>query len=508
MMEQHLVYEPVRVRPRSSHISEVLPARETFLTMHGMRYCCQKCMNNDSDSSDHLLSCDKNFCTVCIQMDIYCPLCLQKDSSEIEMSFIENQRVVGEIDKFSNEDCILQGCCSREMDVGDHMETHSKADCSFASIVCSTCKGIVQLDELPDDWDEWSVNCQLYQCESCNQPVPDQEGASLQDEFQPPASFPCPHGCGVHVKRPLKHEESCPNVVKQCSNVEDTTCETEKFFDRDSVLQEVYSSMQKLLEHFEKEMLQTKKELQEVRHEMNAANSVISNLSSELSKTKASNKEMADLLQSELEYFNQPHNSSLKNLSIKCMRVQLALLSDPTGAVLSAKKSLFFRLQNYNEYTKSANPWHSPKFTIRNGYQMCMAVHFNRKDVSINVHLVAGPLDSGLTWPLIFNDTIEVSLLNQQLPESTSKGSPLLGKIRSRSGEEKAYIPKQAVQIATRTLTRVNKPLGEMGSPAFGNIASLCLEKSISLVLVNNSLVFKLELRERVEYSLITGAHV
>ncbi len=115
--------------------------------------------------------------------------------------------------------------------------------------------------------------------------------------------------------------------------------------------------------------------------------------------------------------------------------------------------------------------------------------------MSINVHLVAGPLDSNLTWPLIFHDTIEVSLLNQQLPESTSKGSPLLGKIRSRSGEEKAYIPKQAVQIATRTLTRVNKPLGEMGLP-FGNIASLCLQKNITLVLVNNSLVFMLELHE------------
>ncbi len=346
----------VSVRPRSSHISEILP-KDKFLTMHGIRYCCQKCINDNFDYN--VLSCDKNFCSACIEMgmSVGCPLCEEKDSPEIEMSYIQNQRVVGEIETLSK----------------------SKADCSFASveIACSTCKGIVQLDELPNDWDELSVSCQLYQCEYCNQPVPHQEGrttSSLQDEFQPCVSFPCPHGCGAHVKRALKHEESCPNVVKQCSNyVEATSCETEKLFDRDSAVQEAFSSMQKRLENFDKEMLQTKKEVQELRHEMNAANSVISNLSSELSKTKASNKEMADLLQSELEYFNQPHNSSLKNLSIKCMRVQLALLSDPTSVVLSAKKSIGgYRIRSVGGQKKMDGARSAPRFLATPTFQVAL----------------------------------------------------------------------------------------------------------------------------------------
>lgn len=71
-----------------------------------------------------------------------------------------------------------------------------------------------------------------------------------------------------------------------------------------------------------------------------------------------------------------------------------------------------FTLSNFEQLKDSDQFWFSPAFyTHQDGYRMCLNVAFQRKALSVYVHIMKGHFDSCLVWP--FRGELFIELVNQ-----------------------------------------------------------------------------------------------
>lgn len=501
-------------RPRESRfIATYSSPRDMIFTTDGsipVEYCCLRCGNM---LSDPVLTgcCGKNMCQVCIgvKKGDNCPLC---DAQSF--SYVKDQRVVRDMNT------AILFCKHREQGcdwLGNLYKTkaHLENSCEHVEVVCSTCKGTVRRGDLSDHL-EAKCYIQWSECSYCHNHVPvDSKESHLQECSE--YSLPCPNGCGSEIKRcnVSSHNETCPKLLIECQyqsvgcTVSCTREDKHKHLEEEHVHHSLLalSSMQEQIKKLSNELTETKNELETVKQEVKDNNDIIAKLSLQLTQLRANNKELTDLLQSELQYFlNQPHHSPMKNLSIECMRIQLAMLNDPSSVILSPSQSLVFRLPMYAYYKTHQLPWYSPPFIVHSGYQMCIAVHLNGDQeglgshISIHLHLMSGAMDNKLNWPLNFHDMVMVSLVNQGSKNpttSSSSGTSKVIKIRSKSEDSSPYATQQTLRTVVHLLNRVNKPVGEIGL-SFSYIALFYAQSNINeSVLVNDSLVFMLQLKNQ-----------
>lgn len=503
-------------RPREScFVATYSSPRDMVFTSEGTvpeEYCCLKCSNL---LVDPILTgcCGKNVCTACIGVEKGedCPLC-----DALSFSYVKDQRVVREINativfcKYREQGCDWLGNVHKT-------KAHLENRCIYTELKCTTCNSTVRRGEMPEHL-EAKCYIQWSQCPHCYNhfPIDSKESHLLEcDEF----ILLCPNGCDSKIKRcdiPA-HSETCPNMLIECQFMGagcTTTCVRkdelkhlkEKHVDH-SLL--VFHSLQQQIKKLNDELTTTKTELTSVKQEVKDGNDIIAKLGVQLTQLRMNHKEVTDLLQSELQYFlHQPHNSPMKNLSIECLRIQLAVLNDPSSVILSPSNSLVFRLPMYSFYKSHNSPWFTSPFIVNNGYQMCMAVYLNGDQeglgthISIHLHLMAGAMDKKLSWPLNFRDTVVVSLVNQSSSKSTGGGasgkgdsSPFLGRLKAKSDETSLYATQQTLRSVVHLLNRVNKPVGEIGL-SFSYIALFYAQSNINQsVLVNDSLVFMLQLK-------------
>ena len=136
------------------------------------------------------------------------------------------------------------------------------------------------------------------------------------------------------------------------------------------------------------------------------------------------------------------HATQAETLALECLKTRLG--SDVVHLKRDEEPATF-RMSNYTEHKETGRVWYTPPFFIENGYKMCLTVHVNGFGVgkgthlSVCLHQLAGEYDSQLKWPLLFNEMMEVTLLQQQCEGSKqswlSKAlrSPELARKRSRS---------------------------------------------------------------------------
>ena len=503
-------------RPKSEFITGTSP-RDMIFTADSMvpqDFCCAECRKM---LKEPILTgcCGKNMCKGCVVVEKggVCPLC---DSDGL--SFVLDRRVIREITntliycRYHEEGCSWHGTTHET-------KGHLEKDCMFVQIACFVCKGTVKRCDITD---HLKAKCYIewYECSYCKQIIPKHSKELHIQETCQEYVFPCPNGCGAEVKRAngTLHKESCPDLVIECQ-FRKAGCEavfmrkqehqhiTEKHTDH-SLL--VFSSLQGQMERVQDELSEMKKEMRRLKEETDATASKTVVLEKKLEHLTSSHKDIANLLQSELQFFvNHPNILHSEKLSIECMRIQLALLNDPNSVALSSQHSLVFRLPMYSYYKMQTVPWYSSPFTVRGGYQMCIAVYLNGDQegrgthISIHIHLIAGSMDNKLTWPLMFHDLITISLVNQSLEASmgSKSGSPSIKKrskpVHASTDGEWFCAIKQPIRNVVHSLNRVKKPVGEIGL-SFGYIALFYAQCNVtSSILVNNSLVFMLELQNQ-----------
>ena len=503
-------------RPRSIAVTGLSP-REMVFSDGGFvpnDFICVRC---ESMLVNPVLTgcCGRNQCQKCVidEKGGVCSLC-----GEGGFSFVRDNRVVREMKqaviycKHRSEGCSWVGSVE---ETRIHL-TDDIGGCRFVDMHCSTCESVVKRHEFQD---HLKANCyiQWVQCELCGKLLPEGSEKAHADEECPEYMSHCVHGCGTEVKRiHIKdHDEHCPNFPVECK-FKSAGCNAsllrknltnhleEKQVDHSLMS---FMSLQEQVKEINKELSQSRRDVVEMKGELEMANLEITQLKSKLSNLLDSHAKIAGLLQTELQFFvNQPHTSPLKNMSIDCMRLQLALVSNPKSVVLRPGHPLIFRLPMYSYYKTHDIPWISPPFFIHNDYQMSIAVHLNGDQegrgthISIHVHLVAGANDGKLVWPLIFNDIITVSLFKQvtETPKTGRMGSHSpMAKCRSKPYNESHYAQQQTIRTVVYSLNRVNKPVGEIGL-SFGYISLFFAQSNVdSLVLVNDSLVFHLGLRNQ-----------
>lgn len=479
--------------------------------------------------SDPVLTgcCGKNVCSVCLSEDQggVCPHC-----SAQGLSYVTDQRIKRQIKqliiycKHRTEGCLWQGNVEQAI---VHLE--SSDGCQFEKIMCpKKCGEMVVRQNLRE---HLLANCfiQWEECKFCNSLLPEGSLNNHIESLCPEYTLSCRNECGVTIKRSevLDHVTVCPNHVVPCPFKDAGCTVTLQRKKKNSHLEEsqlghlslAYTTLQHQMRDIREEMKSSREETQVLKRELENTTQEVALVNSELRRVQDNQMKLTSMLESELQYFiNQPHNSVAKTLSIECTRIQLSLFSNPYNVVLCPGFPLVFRMTMFSHFKSSDKIWYSSPFFVQNGYQMCLAVHPNGDQegkgthISVYIHLMAGPNDDSRNWPLLFNDIVTVSLVNQNPHSSKTRGilasrSPKLNKHSfdseatniCHSYDEYQFTQQQILRNIIFSLRRVNKPIGSIGL-AFGYIAMFCAHSSIGpAVLLNDSLVFQLKIESVVQ---------
>ena len=447
--------------------------------------------------------CGRNCCESCLSVwedrgGNGCPFCESQSLSYVRDPKAERQlREMSVYCRERKEGCLWSGPI-------DQVKSHLQSDCPLVTVLCpQNCGSHVKRGNLVEHM-KARCNLKWEECEYCQTVVPETAFDDHKNKDCPKYPVKCPNDCGADVPRSVlsEHDLECPNAIVDCIFV-GAGCSTRS--KRGETKEHInatmcdhltigYTYLLKQVETLRAGLEESQREQKVQREEIEKLRSDASTGRITLEQLKQKQKLIANTLGIELQYLvGQPHSSSVKNLAIECMRNQFASLSDVMYVTLSADGSpVTFRLNNYKMVKASNQPWFSPPFTVRGGYQMCLSLHLNGSQegrgthLSVDIHLMSGVYDDNLKWPFNFEDEVVVSLMKQEDPTVKTKGK--------KDGLN--FIQQQRIRKMAFSLQRINKEVGNAGLP-FGYIAMFCASSIVETATYKDSLVFQVSLVQR-----------
>lgn len=133
--------------------------------------------------------------------------------------------------------------------------------------------------------------------------------------------------------------------------------------------------------------------------------------------------QLKHVLLTEMSYLHATA-SPCELVAVDCVKTHLRGL---TVDLVPGGEAATFRITNYSARKANNEVWYSPTFHISHGYKFCLAIHLNGAGaglgthVALYLHQVTGQSDSGLTWPILLEEDLEVCLMSQDPPKEGKK---------------------------------------------------------------------------------------
>ena len=287
--------------------------------------------------------------------------------------------------------------------------------------------------------------------------------------------IPCTNDCGKFVTRRtlqahLENECSalCPFHRAGCSAIvaykdletHTASCLNKYLPKAFLLLQKEMGSLKSQLQSVQEESKTQKSQLQLIREENKTLKGELSKTKNDLTDAQKKHERRTEVisttLSTELDFMrsSHAHATQAETLALECLKTRLG--SDVVH--LKRDEALAtFRMSNYAEHKETGRVWYTPPFFIGNGYKMCLTVHVKGFGVgkgthlSVCLHQLAGEYDSQLKWPLLFNEMMEVTLLQQQC--EGSKQSWLSKALRSpEPARKRSHSPEPLRRILSSEL--------------------------------------------------------
>ena len=287
----------------------------------------------------------------------------------------------------------------------------------------------------------------------------------------------------------------------------------------------------------QKEMDSLKSELRSVQVENKTLSKDLTRAKSDLTAAQEKLQKQSDLISTtvstELDFMQSSHAHATQTeaLALECLKTQLG-----SSVVLlqCEEEPATFRMSNYAEHKETGLVWYTPPFFIVNGYKMCLAVHVNGfgtgkgTHLSLCLHQMVGEYDSQLKWPFLFDEMMEVGLLQQSEGAKRSWRSKAFHNHGSTKSLRSEYerdtrsnslshhtSPRLANQKLHRPVSPVSPLLGEPqqlrisapmqqvtysrlpAGPVVGKLELFCLQGVVEAMVYRDTLVFQCAVKQR-----------
>ena len=333
--------------------------------------------------------CGYIFCKSCLEnvKATSCPMC--KDE-QFETFF--NKQVHREVQDVrvycTNKE---KGCkwTGEVRDIGLHLENTD--GCRFEEVTCpNDCKKLMQR-RLLSNHIKFKCLYRKVKCRYCSNNVKRLFVDSTHLEECPKLPLPCPNSCRkVKIFREdmEAHRKECPLELIQCE-YHDVGCGMKITRKRQRVHNE--KSMEKHLYLIKNELTSTK---------------------AELASMKSQFESRIDNLESMLKIVTGLDCDTSRLASQARWSMQLAA-TEATSLLDNQTLPAIMKFTDYFEFEMDRSFWYKDFFSHERGYKIRISLGPNMGggDVSIFLHLLKGPYDEELSWPM--TDTFQVTVLNQ-----------------------------------------------------------------------------------------------
>lgn len=340
-------------------------------------------------SKDPYLSecCGHIFCRSCLHhcntSTRACPMC--KDNRFNTFSNKQIDREVRSLHVYcsnKNSGCTWQGEIN---EVAGHLA--DDIGCQYEEVPCLlNCKRTIQRRLLTNHMRD-ECPCRKVACQYCHDIGEKQfiEGHHKDQCYKFPLN--CPNKCKIGTiprEHMEAHRKECPLEMIQCEYC-NVGCE---------VRMTRLKKRRHDEEHMEEHLRMTKLKLAKTEDQLQSTEERVGNLEVMLSRL-IQNSTGSGMVIIETDWSSH-----------------LAALATNTPNALPCP--VIIKLPQFVNHSQSGNRWYShPFFTYENGHKMCMSTNVSRESgvLSVWLHLMKGPHDDTLKWPL--RGKFEIKLLNQ-----------------------------------------------------------------------------------------------
>ena len=319
-----------------------------------------------------------------------CPMC--KDSHFNTFSNKQIDREVRSLHVYCSnkkKGCTWQGEVN---DISGHLETSN--GCQYEEVNCLlNCKRVMQRRHLTDHMKN-RCPCRMVNCQYCYARGEYQfiEGKHKEECHKFPLD--CPNKCkmeSIPREDMEAHRKECPLEMVQCEyhNVGcDTRMARVKRSRHEEECVEEHLRMTKL------KLTKTEDKLLSTEYKLVSTEERVNNLEVMLSRLI--------------------HNSAGSGMVIITPDWASHLATLATNLLNAPPCPVIIKLPQFHSHAESGMRWYSyPFYTYENGHKMCLSTNICRDTGSLSVwlHLLKGPHDDNLLWPL--KGKFEIKLLNQ-----------------------------------------------------------------------------------------------
>lgn len=347
--------------------------------------------------------CGNQCCKPCIQMSVVsearCPYC--KSS---KLAIISNEKLQAQLDQLMIKCSNFEAGCDWEGQVSG-LQVHLDKQCLYTLQTCSQgCEMIIQRKKMDEHKMTTCINRKRF-CKHCSR-----EFTSIRLESHEKI---CKEKKKKVIRRKKIEKEmgvtTCPYSVAGCSEVMDTgnvASHLQLAVHRHEWLETTLSNY---IKHMEYNSTRHTKQLKDMELKLKKA---------EIAAEKASDE--AVKLKQEKRVLKSEHDLALRDL--KLMEIYLSeknqeilgLTNQLNSHNTQVSKRTTFLITNFSKFYNADEKatWVSDSFfTHQNGYKLCVKVDCPVGTIRMRLHLLPGPHDDDLQWPLQGNITL--SIMNQ-----------------------------------------------------------------------------------------------
>ena len=362
------------------------PSRNPYLSECCGHLFCKSCLDNIKKA---------------VSISKACPVC----RCDKEFKTFRNKTIDREIRELRVYCTNKEKGCEWQGELNDiHKHLGNSYGCQFEEVKCSNdCGNMIERQYLTSHVETKCLRRKVN-CQYCHDTGEHQFIEGQHKEECPKLPLPCPNKCkfGSVLREGIKaHREVCPLEMIQCK-YHDLGCK-DRIVRKD---QEKHDN-EKMKEH----LIMTKCRLSELNDTQHQLTSTLISTKDQLADALKQITNLTVLMNARLSPYNNPLTpTGIRSIHLDSMMMAFKF-DDQTCPVT-------FKMPEYDIKKKDGAEWFSDSFYTHNkGYTMCLCVYAaGHKEgegthLSVYLHIMKGPHDDELTWPVRGN--FMIILLNQ-----------------------------------------------------------------------------------------------
>ena len=351
--------------------------------------------------------CGHIFCKTCLYQYInntptacVCPVCKARN-----FNTFSNKQIDREVKSLHVYCTNKEKGCTWKGEL-NYMGNHLKESdgCQYEEVSCSLdCNTVIQRRYLTDHLKN-KCPCRRVTCQYCLSTGEHQFIEGKHKDKCPKLTLPCPNKCevgSVPCEDMEAHRKECPLEVVQCE-YHNVGCEARMIRKKRRSHEE---------ENIEEHLRMTKLKLAKTEDKLLSTEDKLLFTGDKLLFTEERVNNLEVMLNSLI--YNSTGSGMVMVASNWASHLAI-LATDSPNTPLCPVTPVIIKLPRFKSHAESGDRWYSDSFfTYEKGYKMCLSTIANRDigNLSVWLHVMKGPHDEYLTWPL--RGKFEIKLMNQ-----------------------------------------------------------------------------------------------